>query len=374
MPASQRKRSVLGTVLTLTAFTALRSLTSEARTSPTTSTPFGNSQSTHEPLETQVARAAQPGRGRTALAPWQIPLRGWKDILLRTWEQIDEDRLLAIAAGVVFFALLALFPAVTVLVSAYGLFTGRETIGEHLTYIAAVLPTGTFSVVQDQIARVIAKGNDELGLAFLAGLAMALWSANTGMKAVMDALNVVYEEPERRGFFKLNLISLAFTVGAIVALLTAVGAVVVAPIFFARIGLGAMTEDFLRLARWPLLGIGMLAGLAVLYRYGPSRRKARWQWVSVGALLATLLWLGGSALLSWYMASFADYNATYGSLGGAIGIMMWMWMTTIVILLGAELNSEIEHQTAQDSTEGPPKPIGTRGAAMADTVGEAKAT
>ena len=306
--------------------------------------------------------------------PSRIPWKGWIDIFWRTVNQTSDDRLLAIAAGVVFYGLLALFPAVTALVSFYGLFASPATINDHLDFLASVMPADAYSIVQDQIARVVAKGDFKLGLSFVIGIAFALWTANAGMKALMDALNVVYEESEKRSFIRLNLVSLAYTLTGIIALLIAVGAVVVTPLVLARAGFGGSTETIIRLARWPALMLPMLLGLSILYRYGPSRREAKWKWISVGAVFATLTWFAGSALLSWYLANFANYDATYGSLGAAIGTMMWMWMSAIVILLGAELNSEIEHQTARDTTIGHEKPLGARGATMADTVGRAQTT
>ena len=201
--------------------------------------------------------------------------------------------------------------------------------------------------MQEQVTRVVSKGDGKLGLGFMFGLALALWSANAGMKAIIDALNIVYEEEEKRGFIKLNLVSFAFTLGAIAAMLLSVAAIVVFPLLLARFGLESMTAMLVSILRWPLLLLMVMTGLALLYRYGPSRRQPKWQWVSVGSVLATLAWLGGSALLSWYLANFANYDATYGSLGAAIGLMMWMWMSSIVVLFGAELNSEIEHQTAR---------------------------
>ena len=236
------------------------------------------------------------------------------------------------------------------------------------------MPTEAYLIVQDQIARVVAKGGGKLSFGFAAGLGVALWSANAGMKAAMDALNIVYEEGEKRGFIRLTLISLTFTIAGIVAMLIAVGAIVVTPVVLSHVGLGGMTETIVRIARWPALMIGMLLGLSVLYQYGPSRREAKWEWISVGAVFATLTWFAGSALLSYYFSKFANYDATYGSLGAAIGTMMWMWMSAIVVLFGAELNAEIEHQTARDTTAGREKPLGARGATMADTVGGAQTT
>lgn len=316
--------------------------------------------------------SAERERGRSAVAPWRIPWQGWKDILIRTYEQFSEDRLLAVAAGVVFYGLLALFPAITALVSSYALFAKPSTINEHLSMLSDVLPAGAFDIVKEQVGRVLEKGNLKLGTAFATSLLFAIWSANGGMKAIIDALNVVYDEKEKRGFFKLNAVSLAFTFGGLLAVLIAIGAVVALPIVLSMVGLGSMTDILFRVGRWPLLIALMLFGLAVLYRFGPSRRSPQWRWLSVGSLFATLTWLAGSALLSYYLANYANYDATYGSLGAAIGLMMWMWMSTIVVLLGAELNSEIEHQTARDTTEGQGQPLGRRGAHVADTVGQAK--
>src|SRR4051812_18011173 len=332
-----------------------------------------NDRSGQQPAKAPTStKADDQGRGRHATAPWQIPWKGWKDILLRTWREFNEDRLLAVAAGVGFYALLALFPAITALVSSYALFAKGSTINSHLATLAGMLPSGAFDIVQDQVNRVLAKGDVKLGFAFAFSFLLAVWSANGGTKALMDALNVAYEEQEKRGFFKLNLVSLAFTFGGLVAVLLAIASIVALPIVLATIGLGSVADAVLRIGRWPVLVVALLLGLAVLYRYGPSRRSAEWQWLSVGSVFATVTWLAGSALLSFYLSNYANYDATYGSLGAAIGLMVWMWMSTIVILLGAELNSEIEHQTAADTTEGADKPLGTRGAKVADTVGEAK--
>jgi membrane protein len=324
-------------------------------------------------IGSEAKRRDDQNRGRRAAAPWQIPWKGWKDVLIRTYEQVNRDRVLAVAAGVVFYGLLALFPAITAIVSSYALFAAPSTINEHLSSIAGILPGGAFDIVKDQVGRVIAKGDVKLGLAFGFSFLLAVWSANGGMKAIIDALNVVYEEDEKRGFLKLNAVSLAFTFGGIIATLLAIGGVVALPIILNTFGLGSFGDTLLRWGRWPVLVIAMLLGLAVLYRYGPSRRSPQWQWLSVGSAFATVTWLAGSALLSFYLANYANYDATYGSLGAAIGLMVWMWMSTIVVLLGAELNAELEHQTLADSTDGGEKPLGTRGAHMADTVGETKA-
>ena len=330
---------------------------------------------TAAPQIAYAAEIAQHGRGRHSGNPLQIPWTGWKDILWRTYARTSEDRLLATAAGVVFFGLLAVFPAITALVSCYGLFANPSTIGANLQTLSLMLPDGSFQIVQDQVARVLMKGNTALGATFLFGLAFALWSANAGVKAVIDALNVVYEEREKRSFVRLSLIALAFTCAGIAALLLMVSAVVALPLLLGQvgvdIGLAPESRIIISLARWPLLLAILLTALALLYRFGPSRQPARWQWLSVGTLAAALLWIAGSSLLSWYLSNFANYSATYGSLGAAIGLMMWMWMSAIIVLCGAELNSEIEHQTAIDSTTGRSQPMGDRGAVMADTLGAA---
>jgi membrane protein len=279
-------------------------------------------------------------------SPIKISLNGWKHILWRTFERFGENRLLANAGGVVFFGLLAVFPAITALVSSYGLFADNSTIGANLQALSLMLPEGSFQIVQDQVGRVLAKGNAALGTTFLFGLLLAIWSANAGVKAVIDALNAAYEERETRSFIRLNLLSLAFTTGAIVALMLMVSAVIAFPLALDRVGLAPDTQAILGLIRWPLLLAVLLFALALLYRFGPSRPARPWRWLSVGATLAALLWIGGSALLSLYLSDFADYDATYGSLGAAIGFMMWMWMSASIVLLGAELNSEIECQAA----------------------------
>ena len=300
-------------------------------------------------VKRHLSRLATPAPVREEaryLAPsqWRIPLNGWKEILVRTYDQINEDRLLATAAGVVFYGLLAIFPAITALVSSYGLFADPSTIAGNLRNLALMLPDGSFAIVQDQIGRVLAKESTTLGAAFILGLLMAIWSANAGMKAIFDALNVVYEERERRGFFQLNLTSLAFTVAALVAILLMIAGVVAVPLALQKLGLGQRAEWIVTIGRWPALIILLLTALALLHRFGPSRPNARWQWLTVGALAATILWLVGSALLSWYLSNFGNYTATYGSLGTAIGLMIWMWMSAIIVLCGAELNSEIERR------------------------------
>ncbi|WP_074078301.1 YihY/virulence factor BrkB family protein [Microvirga massiliensis] len=316
--------------------------------------------------------AGDAGRGREASGPTQIPARGWKDILWRVYEEMGNDRLLAVAAGVTFYGLLAIFPAIAALISLYGLFADPQEVQSHLQSLSSILPGGAVQIIGDQITRISEKGGGGLGLGFIIGLALSLWTANAGVKAIFDALNIVYDEEEKRGFFKLNLQSLLFTLGTIVFLILALVAIAVVPIVLKFIGLGSALEWIIRIARWPLLLAVVIFGLAVLYRFGPSRDRAEWRWITPGSLFAAVGWLIFSMLFSWYVANFGSYNETYGSLGAAIGFMTWIWLSTTIILLGAEINAETEHQTKKDSTEGPSKPMGQRGATMADTVGAAK--
>jgi membrane protein len=331
--------------------------------------PFGEPQSSDAPYDLELRRAHERGRGRHATHPLQIPWRGWYDILWRTYREMNSDRLLSIAGGVSFFVLLAIFPAVTALVSAYGLFFNTSTITDNLSLLNDVVPDNVLSIVHEQTSRIASNSGRALSVGFVVGIVASLWSAMSGVKAIIDALNVIYEQKEGRNILKLNLVALVFTLAGFAAFLLAIAAIVVLPLILSPIGLGSMTETLTRIARWPVLLVVLLIGLAVLYRYGPDRRAARWQWVSVGSVFAAVTWIVASFLFSWYLTSFANYNATYGSLGAVVGLMIWLWISTIVVLLGAELNAEIEHQTARDSTVGDEKPLGVRGAVMADTVG-----
>lgn len=309
----------------------------------------------------------QEGEGTSALNPVarSRPRAGWvfwKHVLYRTYQEIGDDRILALAAGVVFYGLLALFPAVTALVSSYALFAKASTITGHLALIASSMPASAYAIVNEQVTRIVTTATGNLSFAFFFGLALALWSANAGMKAIIDALNIVYGVKESRSFMTLNLVSLTFTVSAIVGLLLSIAAIVALPVALSYLPFGGYVETALRWSRWPVLFGLLLLGLAVLYRFGPDRAGARFRWISAGAVLAAIAWLGGSALLSWYLGNFANYDATYGSLGAGIGLMMWLWMTAIVVLVGAELNSEIDAACAPVSAV-PEDKIGGQGRA-----------
>jgi membrane protein len=253
------------------------------------------------------------------------------------------------------------------------LFADTATISDHLVLLTNILPPGSAELLSAQMVRIASQSSETLGLAFQTSFIIALWSANAAMSALFDALNVVYKEKEKRPLWKFYATTLLFAVVAFFFVAIALGAIVVVPIALNVFGWGSYSERLLAFLRWPTLFAMVAVGLAMIYRYGPSRRRAKWRWLSLGSGLAALLWLGGSMLFSWYVASFDSYNRMYGSLGAIVAFQIWLWLSAVIVLLGAELNAEAEHQTGIDSTAGAPRPIGHRGAAMADTVGEAQA-
>ena len=324
----------------------------------------------HTGGDAHAVAQAQADRGRQATGPTEIPPKGWKDIAMRTYRDVNENRIPLVSAGVTFFTLLAIFPAVAALVSCYGLVADASTINAQIASLQGIMPQGALDIIGDQVKRLSEKGETTLGLSLVIGIALSVWSANGGVKHVFDALNLVYNEREKRNFVVLNLVSLGFTAGALLFLILALFAVVVLPVVFEFIGIGG-NAWWVALLRWPALLLAVLGGLSVLYRYGPSRDAPRWRWVTPGSTVAALLWLGGSLLFSWYVSSFGKYNQTYGSLGAAIGFMTWIWISLMIVLTGAQLNAEMEHQTAEDTTVGKPQPLGERRAQMADTLGAA---
>ena len=312
-------------------------------------------------------------RGRTAATPSDIPAKGWWDIGWRVFKGIQEDRVLLVAAGVTFYGLLALFPAVAALVSLYGVFTDPSSISEQLRLLSGFLPDGALEVIGDQVKRISAQGRGTLSFTFVGTLLLSLWGANAATKAIFDALNIIYKEREKRGFISLTIHSLLFTVAGLVMVLLAIAGIILVPITLKLVGAAnSTTSALLSILRWPLLYVALLFALACLYRYGPSRTHPQWRWVTWGSAIAGAVWLVGSLALSWYVSNFGNYNATYGSLGAVIGFLVWMWLSTIIVLVGAEINAEMEHQTARDTTSGGAKRMGNRGARMADEIGKTK--
>lgn len=310
--------------------------------------------------------------GRSATTPSEIPSRGWRDILLRVKDETSEDNLSIIAAGVAFYVLLAIAPALGAIVSIYGLVADPLDVERQVDSISSFLPQEAAGIIRDQLHQVATSADSSLSFGALFAFLLALWSASKGVSTMLTALNVVYDEEEKRGFVKFTLTALAFTLAGILLFFVMIALIVGLPAVVNAIGLGGPIAWVLSIARWPLLALLLIVALSFLYTYGPSRDEPKWRWVTWGATFATVLWLIGSMGFSFYVANFASYNETYGSLGAVVILLMWLWLSTYIILIGGEINAEMEHQTAQDTTEGHPQPLGARRAYVADTVGEAR--
>ncbi|MEO7398418.1 MAG: YihY/virulence factor BrkB family protein [Ilumatobacteraceae bacterium] len=309
-------------------------------------------------------------RGRDADRPRAIPAKGWKDIAARTLVETKEDNVALLAAGMAFYALLALVPALIATISIYGIVADPASIGEQVISALAAAPTEVRELVTTQLESIAESSGGTALFATIVGIALALWSASSGVLHMIAAINAAYDEKETRKFLKLRLLSLLLTAGTIVFLMIAFAAIALLPALLADTGLGAVGRVLANFVRWVVLLGAMLAGLAILYRIAPDRDDPQWKWVTPGALVASALWIVGSLLFSLYTANFAKYNETYGSLGAIIVVMLWLFLTAYAVILGAELNSEVERQTVRDTTEGSEQPLGERGAHSADTVGE----
>lgn len=318
-------------------------------------------------------REDEPGRGRHASAPTDMTPKAWKDILWRTWGEMSDDRITLVAAGATYYLLLALFPAVVAFVSLYGLFTDTSTVNQHVGMLSGIVPAGGLEAIDDQLKRLTQQGPATLGWGLVISLALALWSSSSGIKTLFEAMNIANGEREKRSFIQLNVLALLFMVGGLVAAIVMISVVVLMPALLGSIGLSLGFEWLVQGVGYGLLLLMLFAGIAALYRLGPSRKQAKWRWLTPGAMLAVIVIIAASLLFSWYSANFANYEKTYGSLGALIGFLTWMWISITVVLVGAELNSEIEHQTASDSTIGRDAPMGTRNATMADTLGKSSA-
>lgn len=308
--------------------------------------------------------------GQMATRPGQIPAKGWRDIFIRVRDGLTENNVSIIAAGVAFYGLLGIFPALAALISIYGLMANPADVQQQISSLSSLLPNEAHSLLNRQLTDIASGSATALGAGALIGLLVTLWSASQGIKSLMTALNIVYHEQENRSFIKFTAVALLLTIGALMFAILALGLIVALPALLGNLGLQEETQIWVSWLRWPLLILCVMVSLAVIYRYGPSRRNPRWQWVSWGAAIATLLWIVGSGLFSLYVSHFGSYNETYGSVGAVVILLMWFYVSAFVVLLGAELNAEMEHQTSKDSTVGRSKPIGKRGAYMADTVGK----
>jgi membrane protein len=317
-------------------------------------------------VRTEEERAAAGARGEHASTPAEIPKRGWFEIIRRALKETSADRVPMMASAVAFAGLLSLFPAILASVSIYGLVVDPMTAADHADAVAAALPSDAAELLTEQIRNVASAERSTLGLALLTSVLAALWSASGGMGMLLGAINVAYDEQDDRGFVKNKALALGLTLAAILFLAVAITLIAVVPAVIEAVGLGVVGTALAQVARWALLAVMMAAALAALYRVGPDRADARWAWISPGAVLAAGLWLLGSALFSLFVSRFGSYQETYGTFAGFVVLMLWLQITALVILIGAEVNAEAERQTVVDTTTGPPKPMGLRDAVPAD--------
>ncbi|WP_113911886.1 YihY/virulence factor BrkB family protein [Roseovarius dicentrarchi] len=309
-------------------------------------------------------------RGRDAETPTRIPAKGWKDILLRVKSEMSDDHVGLIAAGVAFYTLLALFPAITAMLAIGGLLVEPSQIVDQLRDVTQIMPENVAQIILTQAQEVAGSQKAGLGLAAALGILLAIYSASKGVGSLIEGLNVAYDEDETRGFVWLKLVTLALTVVLILGVVGALFLMTIIPLALTFVQLGAATEIIVTAISWLLMLALIMLALAMLYRFGPDRDRPEWRWASLGAVVACAAWLLATIGFAIYATNFGSYNESFGSLGGAIVLLMWLWISAYVVLMGAELNAEIEAQTRYDTTIGEPEPMGTRGAEKADNLGE----
>lgn len=306
--------------------------------------------------------------GRYATHPGDIPRRGWRQVIHRTSMEIISDRISLIAAGCAFYATLALFPAITMLISLYGLIFDPTAVEPQLQVIREFLPAAAFTLIAERVHTLVSQRSGTLGISLLVSTAVALWSSSTGTKSLLSALNMAYEEQERRSFLRFQVTGLLMTLGGILATITGLAILVFLPVAIDFIGMDAYSTALIRIVSLLLLITFVATALSLLYYFGPCRHSAKWCWITPGSSVATVLWLAASILLSLYVGHIASYDTSYGPIGAVVAVMMWFWISAYAVLLGAELNAELELQTLEDTTTGPPEPLGKRGAFVADHV------
>jgi membrane protein len=312
---------------------------------------------------------AEADRGRLAQRPSEIAWRGWWDVLWRVQDQLDADNVSIVAGGLALFGLLAVFPSLTAAVAIYGIIASPAAIEAQMQAFNGLLPPATVDILQGQLQQLVSQREETLSIGVIVGIALALWSARKGMVALITAMNVAYNEHDRRSFLMRLLISLAFTIGGVLGFVLMVLLGVAVPIVLAFLPLGNAAEWILLGVRWALLWVIAIFALATLYRFAPHRTRPRWAWVNAGSVIAATLWLLSSVLFALYVRYFDSFGEAYGTIAGVVVMLMWFYVSAYVVILGAEINSELERQTVEDTTIGPIKPIGERGAYSADTVG-----
>jgi membrane protein len=306
--------------------------------------------------------------GIQAEKPTQIPWRGWKQILKRAWAENKADNMPIIGGGVAFFGFLSIFPALIALISIYGLVAAPESVATQVEDLSAQLPRSAADLIGKQLKSIVDNSGSALSISLVVSILAALWSASGGIGNLMTAVNIAYDEVETRNFVKLKLTSLALTLGGILFVIITFGLVAVVPAVLQALPLGVVGTILAQVARWVLLLAVFAGSLAVLYRIAPDRDAPRLRWVSLGAVIVTVMWAVVSVGFALYVNNFGSYDKTYGTIAGVIVLMLWLYLTCYLVLLGAEINAEAEHQTAQDTTEGEPQPMGTRDAEVADTL------
>jgi len=293
---------------------------------------------------------------------------GWNRIVRRVYRQIGEDQVVLLAAGVAFYGMLALIPALIAIITLWGLVSDPATVEQQIDSAAGILPPSVEGLIGEQMRDIVNRTEEStLTLGFILALAGTLWTTSSGMLGLIRAVNLAYQEDEDRNILKLRGLALMMTLGALLFIIVSLALVAVLPPVLKAVGLGSLVKTLITAVRWPALALMVVAALAAVYRFAPNRRDPQWRWVSLGALMATLLWLVGSYLFSLYVSNMGSYNETYGSLGTAIILLLWLFLTSFVVLLGAEINSQIEHHTLVDSTVGEDRPMGDRDAFVADT-------
>lgn len=309
---------------------------------------------------------SEDSRGLKAASPLKMPKDGWVEIFKRVNEERKNDHCDIIAAGMAFYGLLSIFPSMIAIVSIYGLFADATEVPRHLQYLDQFLPSGVLDLFAGRLKDLAETSNASLSIGFIGSILAALWGSTKGTKALIKGMNIAYDEDETRSFVKLTLLALGLSFGLVAAVITALFLIAGLPTLLAGLNIQADLEQQLSLLRWPFLALALMAAIAALNRYCPDRDHPRWRWVSVGSVIATVAWLLLSLAFSVYVENFASYNQTYGNLGSVIVLLLWLHFSALIILLGAELNSELEFQTEIDTTVGPAEPMGKRGAIKAD--------
>jgi membrane protein len=307
--------------------------------------------------------------GHQAKSPWQMPARAWKDIASRTWKRTWQDNVGLVAAGVTYYGFLAFVPLLGMIVLGYGFIADPETVVSNVRAMTEILPPDVATLIADQLIAAVKMTRETKGFGVVVALLIALYGGTNGAGAIISALNIAYEEKEKRSLGRFYLLAASMTFAAVVLAVFAIASAT-SLAFLANLlpGASGVVVGFGKIAGYVILTLVAAAVAATLYRFAPSREHARWTWITPGSLLAAISWLLLTLAFSFYVTSITDYQATYGSLGTVIVLLTWIYLSAYALVFGAELNSEIEHQTAMDSTTGKPKPMGSRGAWAADHV------